>query len=108
LILLVLCAGFVIWAQFQKVYEKLEVLEIVRSGSSIQSVLDRGYKPYIETPIDYEGKSAKAYLFRSSEGVGARTIDFGLIVNESGIVVVALRLSSDSERETWDRLTQQK
>lgn len=88
---------------------RFDTLETIRSGVPYASLLSRGFSPKGEGHISYQGRPATYAYFGSSSGwgelAGPRGIDFGVIVNEEGIVEVAFRISNDEESEAWELLT---
>lgn len=85
---------------------RLATIEVLRSGTPIHQLLNSGYRPYSEGEITYKARKARFYRFRSSAGFGGpKSLDFGVVVNEHGIIEAVVYLSDDIERKFWQSLT---
>lgn len=106
LILVVLGLAVAAGLLLHKLEVRIEVLETIRSGVPYDSIAARGFRPYTEGEFDYLGRKARWFRFRSSSGWGGvRAYDFGVVVNEAGIVEAAFPLSNDDDRQAWRALT---
>lgn len=95
------------WNYTQRLNNRFDTLETIRTGMPVKSLLARGFKPFVEGQLAYQGRQAKFFRFRSSSGLGTgpKSMDFGVIANQSGIIDVAFPLSTDEQRELWTSLT---
>ena len=89
--------------------DRFEALETVRSGVPYVSLLRKGFRPISEGSITYQGSSARFARFTSNSEEaafgGVRSLDFGVIINDHGIIEAAFALSSEEDRDVWRLIT---
>lgn len=101
----VACVGLLVYGYDFGLRQRFEKIETLRAGVPYTEYRARGYVPYVEGEAVYLGRKVRFARFRSSGTFGARSLDFGLLINEAGIVEVVYPLSTDEGREGWRALT---